>query len=121
MFPEYMDNNILKVSVLEQCKNTKLTAYNRIIISHYGTISLNCQKNDRPWSDHVFYVTNVPGSIIIGLPSCQSLGLVMLHCAVGFNKGEITNTRDQIKNYPHSFDRLGKLKGKYHITMKPDL
>ena len=28
MFPEYMDNNIPKVSVLEQYNNTKLTAYN---------------------------------------------------------------------------------------------
>ena len=108
MFPEYMDNNIPKVSVLEQCKNTKLTAYNGTIIPHYGTISLNCQKNDRPWSDHVFYVANSSGPIIIGLPSCQSLGLVTLHCAVAFNKGEITNTRDLIKNYPHCFDRLGK-------------
>ena len=90
MFPENMDYNIPTVSVLEQCNKTKLTTYNGTIITHYGTITLNCQKKDRPWSDHVFYVANTPGPIIIGLPSSQSLGLVMLHCTVALNKGEIT-------------------------------
>ena len=48
MFPEYMDNNITKVSVLEQYNNTKLTAYNGTRIPHYGTITLKCWKKDRP-------------------------------------------------------------------------
>ena len=76
MFPEYMDNNIPKVSVLEHCNNTKLIVYNGTIIPHYGTITLNCHKNDRPWSDNVFYVANCPGPVIIGLPRGQSLGLL---------------------------------------------
>ena len=42
MFPEYMDNNIPKVSVLEQYNNTKLTAYHGTSIPHYGTITLKC-------------------------------------------------------------------------------
>ena len=52
MFPEYMDNNTPKVSVLEQYNNTKLTAYNGTSIPHYGTITLKCWKKrqtmDRP-------------------------------------------------------------------------
>ena len=61
---EYMDNNIPKVSVLEQYNNTKLTAYNGTSIPHYGTITLKCWKKDRPWTDHVFYVANSPGPVI---------------------------------------------------------
>ena len=52
MFQEYIDNNIPKVSVLEQCNKTKLTDYNGSIITQYVIIILNCQKNDRP----CFYV-----------------------------------------------------------------
>ena len=44
MFPEYMDNNIPKVSVIEHYNNTKLTAYNGTSIPHYGTITLKCRK-----------------------------------------------------------------------------
>ena len=44
MFPEYMDNNIPKVSVLEPYNNTKPTAYNGTSIPHYGTITLNCRE-----------------------------------------------------------------------------
>ena len=59
MFPEYMDNNIPKVSVLEQCNNTKLTAYNETSITRYGTITLNCRKK----TDHgqtMFYMWLTP-------------------------------------------------------------
>ena len=48
MFPEYMDNDIPKVSVLEQYNNTKLTAYNGTSIPHYGTITMKCREKDRP-------------------------------------------------------------------------
>ena len=87
MFPEYMDNKIPKLSVLEQCNNTKLTAYNGTRIPHYGTTTLNCRERDRQF---FFYVVNSPGPVIIGLPSTQSLGLVTLHCSVALNKGEKT-------------------------------
>ena len=46
LFPEYKDNNIPKVSVLEQYNNTKLTAYNGTSIPHYGTKTLKCWKKD---------------------------------------------------------------------------
>ena len=100
MFPEYMDNNIPKVSVLEQYNNTKLTAYNGTSIPHYGTITLKCREKDRPWTNHVFYVANSPGSVIIGLPSSQSLGLVTLHCSVALNKGDETNTDEPLNKHP---------------------
>ena len=67
MFPEYMDSNIPKVSVLEQYNNTKLTAYNGTRIPHYGTTTLKCWKKDRPWTDHVFYVASSTGPVIIGV------------------------------------------------------
>ena len=95
-----MDNNTSKVSVPEQYNNTKLTAYNGTSIPHYGTITLKCRKKDRPWTDHVFYVANSPGPVIIGLPSSQSLGLVTLHCSVALNKGDKTNTYEQLNEHP---------------------
>ena len=100
MFPEYMDNNIPKVSVLEQYNNTKQTAYNGTSIPHYGTITLKWWKKDRPWTDHVFYVANSPGPVIIGLPTSQSLGLVTLHCSLALNKGDKTNTDEPLNEHP---------------------
>ena len=94
-----MDNNIPKISVLEQYNNTKLTAYNGTSIPHYGTITLKCRKKDRPWTDHVFYVANSTGPVIIGLPNSQSLCLVTLHCSVALNKGDKTNTYEPLNEH----------------------
>ena len=43
---------------------------------------------------------NSPGSVIIGLPSSQSLGLVTLHCSVALNKGDETNTDEPLNKHP---------------------
>ena len=100
MFPEYMDNNILKVSLIEPYNNTKLTSYNGTSIPHYNTITLNCRKKGRPWTDHVFYMAHSPGPVIIGLPSSQSLGLVTLRCSVALNIGDKTNTDELLNKHP---------------------
>ena len=103
-FPEYMDNNTPKVSVLEQYNNTKLTAYNETSIPYYATITLKCRKKrqtlDRPWTDHVFYVANSAKPVIIGLPCSQSLDLVTLLCSVALNKGDKTNTDEPLNEHP---------------------
>ncbi|CAM1323766.1 Uncharacterised protein r2_g3242 [Pycnogonum litorale] len=61
---------------------TKLYAYNGTEIKHYGTVDIPCKFNDSEWTDTKFYVVEVNGSAILGLPSCEQLGLVTMHCAV---------------------------------------
>ena len=123
MCPDRMDSNQkVKVSALAPCTNTILTAYNGTQIPIYGMLTVNCRKNSTtPWSPHQFYVAETPGPIILGLPSCQSLGLVTLHCAMNVKQPvPVTNTEQLMKIYPTSFDTLGQFKSDYHIVVKPD-
>ena len=85
-------------------------------------LTVNCRKNNKtPWSPHSFYVAETTGPIILGLPSCQLLGLVTLHCAMNVNQPvPITNIEQLMKSYPTSFDTLGQFKGDYNIVLKPD-
>ncbi len=121
MLPDYMDINKPKVSVLQPCNDTVLTAYNGTNFPHYGTLTLNCRKDiNQKWSPHKFYIADTPGPIILGLPSCQSLSLVTLHCAMeSIHKPPVMNTEQLVNMYPSSFDTLGNFRGDYHIDAQP--
>ena len=120
MCPDRMDNKQkIKVSALIPCNNTILTAYNGTHIHIHGMLTVNCRKNNKtPWSPHSFYVAETLRPIILGLHSCQVLGLVTLHCAMNVKQPvSITNIEQLMKSYPTSFDTHGQFKG---IVLKPD-
>ena len=122
MCPDRMDSKQkITVSALIPCNTTILTAYNGTRIPINGMLTVNCRKNNKtPWSPHLFYVAETPGPIILGLYSCQLLGLVTLHCAMNVKQqNPITNIEQMMKSYPTSFDTLGQFKGDYHIVLKP--
>ena len=55
----------------------------------------------------------------MGLPGCQVLGLVTLHCAVNVNMA-VKTTEDLVRAYPEQFDRVGHFDGKYQIVVRPE-
>jgi hypothetical protein len=79
MFPENIGDqtNLPKEEVLAK-SNTILTAYGGTTIQHYGTVKIPCKfKNNE--TSATFYVTDAPGSAILGLPTCQKLHLIKLN------------------------------------------
>ena len=59
--------------------NVRLTAYNGSEIKCFGSISLKCKYKESFWNDEMFYVVDVPGPAIAGLPTCLKLQMVTIH------------------------------------------
>ena len=122
MCPDRMDSkHKIKVSALIPCNTTILTAYNGTHIPIHGMLSVNCQKNNKtPCPPHLLYVAETPRPIILGLPSCQLLGLITLHCAMNVKQPvTITNIEQLMKSYPNSFDTLGQFRHIRHRDPDP--
>ena len=79
MFPDSVDEHGLPTGTAPS--QTKLTAYNGTQISQHGVCSIKCSFGDKE-TDAVFYVADVEGPAICGLPTCCQLQLVELHCAI---------------------------------------
>ena len=88
--------------------------------------------------DTTFYVANIPGPAILGLPSCSILRIVHLNCSFQFRKHRqpiktckerekvkqvmknlnlINSKDDLIKVYPEQFKGIWKFPGTYHIYL----
>ena len=79
MFPDNVDENGLPTGTAPS--HTKLTAYNGTQIPQHGVCSIKCSFGDKE-TDAVFYVADVEGPAICGLPTCCQLQLVELHCTI---------------------------------------
>ena len=66
--------------VLKQVKNITLSAYNGQTIHCVGSIILRIKFQQPDFIDALFYVVNVPGPAIVGLPTCEALKLVTINC-----------------------------------------
>lgn len=112
--------------------NTKLSAYSGHEIPCYGTINIQCQYKDSRWVSAKFYVVDVPGPAVVGLPTSELLNLVTLHVDAVKQKADnskenrqqtkqrITNCNDLIQAYPNQFDHVGNFKGTAKLILKPD-
>jgi len=131
MFPTLLTSDGLPVPrIAAKARNARLTAYNGSAIQCHGVISFPCKYNDSPWIDTTFYVVDVPGSAIIGLPSCERLKVVTLHCSM--QSSQATQDPDQTKQpppihsiqdlkkcYPDQFDKIGCIPGPVKLIVDP--
>ena len=122
MFPDNVDENGLPTGTAPS--QTKLTAYNGTQISQHGVCSIKCSFGDKE-TDAVFYVADVEGPAICGLPTCCQLQLVELHCAISTGSSKTSSPVIKDKGdlqilYPDRFDGIGKFEGEYHIVTDPD-
>ena len=81
-----------------QPEDAKLRAYNGTNIPHHGSISLPCKYKNSKWKINVFYVADTPGLVILGLPSCRSLGLVAMNCVLETNASTCGNQSYKPRN-----------------------
>lgn len=118
MFPNNVDKDGNPTSITPS-NNTRLTAYNGTPIKCFGSIKLTCRHKDS-WISDTFYVVDVTGPAICGLPLSQKLGLVTMHCTVDKDEGptNISSVEDLKKVYPEQFDRIGNLPGKVKLYLK---
>ena len=144
MFGETPTKQILKPE-----HSVRLTSYSGHTIPCMGSLELGLQgSEDTHIQTHKFYVVDVPGPAIIGLPSSQELGLIKLNedlvnsrpspmeeitltppieeaCA---GKGmatpppdvRITSVEDLKWWFPDRFDRIGCFHGEAVLHVKPE-
>ncbi len=121
----------------------KLYAYNDIEIKQFGICTIPCTFRDINKNIR-FFVADVAGPTIIGLPDSQALDLVRLDCSIATTsiKPEVspldtqqkvtepttspkvttTLTKDTLKaTYPDRFSGIGKFKEEYHIDIDPSI
>ena len=88
----------------------KLKAYNGKPVKCLGTIDIVC-KYKSEWSTERFYVVDVPGPAIVGLPTSEKLKLITIH-TVDQKPEKINNVNNLKTRYPEQFDKIGNLKVK---------
>ncbi len=85
VFPNRLDRNGMPSHHTVIKDNTKLYGYNGLPIIQLGRIQLSCTFKDKKKIAN-FFIVDVPGPAILGLLTCQALGIVTLNCAVTFNR-----------------------------------
>lgn len=120
LLPMRTYEKILKVATLPtRTSSMRLSTYSGEKIPHIGTVTLDCRKESTSDLTPIeFYVTNSPGPVIFGLPTCVKLGLVTMNCSIMKNADGI---EDLSLKYPDRFQGIGQLKGKYKLTLKDDV
>ena len=134
----FHDTPVHCISNLEP--NVQLTSYSGNRIPCLGSIHLNVRKSSQTTPHQAkFYVVDVSGPAILGLPSCRALNIVDLQldaishqpCAIvrSLNqpyslptklKSPITSVQQLKAAYPNQFDRIGKFKQPAQLLLKED-
>lgn len=122
-------------SVLKQEPSVKLTSYSGDQIKCLGSILLDLRKESQSeYQSHKFYVVDVKGPALLGLPSCNRLKVVKInvdnlttepsktpstthHTMI---KRPITSVHDLQAAYPSQFDTIGKFKDTVKLYVKDD-
>ena len=119
MFPDLLTKNgTPKNEIVQKKGSTKLTAYNGTDIPCHGKIAFPCRYMDE-FQETEFYIVDVDGPAIIGLPSCESLRVVTLHCSITATPPvtKITCVQDLMSTNPEQFDRIGKIPGPVKLVV----
>ena len=107
---------------------SKLTAYDRKEIPHYGTTEIICSVNGTDYTPLQFYVCESDGPIILGLEDSCRLELININksttevtvCVLNKSQEPIKNKTDLIAKYPKAFESLSKLPNKATLHLKED-
>lgn len=136
-FQQMYGNSASTLKNLQPASHIKLTSYSGDEIICLGIINIPCQHKESNWVNTKFYVVDVPGPAVVGLPTSESLGLITINVDTvsdtnSSNKTEhqveppyktsssISNI-DQLKSeYPNQFDKIGNFSGKAQLILKPD-
>ena len=65
-------------------------------------------------------MVDVPSAPIVGLPTCEKIGLVTIHCDDLRPKPDVTTVEGLKQAYPGQFDILGDFRGVAKLHLKQD-
>ena len=114
--------------VIQRAHNIRLTAYNGQDIPCLGSISISIKKQ-KIYIPAKFYVVDVPGPAIVGLPTCKSLKLITISCNAMKNEpaapvnapnADLKSVQDLKNAYLKQFDTLGDFKHPAKLFIKKD-
>ena len=101
-----------------------LMAYSGNTIKCVGSITFDLQKRkDREAVQTKFYVVDVSGPVIIGLPTCKSLDLIRVNVDEIHkqqHKHTFNSISDVMAMFPDRFDAIGKFEGEENLILHPD-
>ena len=106
--------------ILEPTKNVRLVAYNGQEIPCLGSINLQLRFGEKTFTKAMFYVVDVPSAPIVGLPTCEKIGLVTVHCDDLRPTPDVTTVEGLKQAYPGQFDTLGDFRGVAKLHLKQD-
>ena len=106
--------------VLEPTRNVKVVAYNGQEIPCLGSINLQLRFGEKNFTKAKFYVVDVPSAPIVGLPTCEKIGLVTIHCDDLRPTSDVTTVEGLKQAYPGQFDTLGDFRGVAKLHLKQD-
>ena len=114
--------------LLEPANNVILTAYNGATIECLGKLDMLCRYKDEKWTKATFYVVDVPGPAVVGLPTSEQLHLVTINVdSVADTRGTkstpqpvIDDVNDLKRAYPQQFDTVGNFAGEAKLLLKDD-
>ena len=130
MFPDKLDKSgFPQQEITRAARNTRLTAYNGTEIPCHGIWTFPCKFKQSGWMNTPFHIVDVPGPAIIGLPSCERMKLVTLHCSIQTETDKkipaklnpISSTEDLMRLYPNQFDKIGDFPGEAKLVVDPEV
>ena len=127
MFPTRLDSHGFPCKGTLKETTCALSAYNGSKITCCGITTIPMAYQNTGWRDTDFFVVDVPGPAVLGLPSCTSLNVVKLNCSIQSeqtpqNKKPKINSVDDLKLlYPDQFDRIGEFKTVHKLKVDPNV
>ena len=96
--------------------SVQLSAYNGTSITCLGTIDITCKYKRSKWTAQTFYVVDVKGLAVLGLPGCNAMAVITIHEM----HNSLTTVEDLKREYPGQFDTIGNFHGKTTLHVKED-
>ena len=110
MFPENISSSSdVPFSERVTQRKTKITAYNKTQIKHYGTCSFYCKYGNQETTAE-FYITEGSSPAILGLKSSRSLKMIELNCSMDIGlkqKPSVGNKEELRQTFPDRFKGIG--------------
>ena len=78
LFPGRVDAQGKPIMRFVRKSTRRLEAYGGVQVPHFGTVLLPCQYNGTKFMCQ-FYLCDIEGSMLLGLPTCEALGIVEIN------------------------------------------
>ena len=115
MFPERVGKNGLPLQRFIRKSKRRLEAYGGVNVPHFGTVNIPCEYNGKKFMCR-FFLCDIEGSMLLGLPTCEGLGIVKITVVNEVN--ENAAEKDQMEFKESSVDVQAHARGKEYINPK---